>query len=113
MKVPVSLRTLSYIRRIINIFIFTSLLSYIFVRSLSPVMDSIEFEFGSAKNIPIATKKEYLEMIIQAMEKFNSNLSWHVFFKLNPQITSKGIETFGFNSARAPPRLTVLTIVSS
>ena len=68
-------------------------------------MDTIEFEFGSAKNIPIASKKEYLEMIIQAMEKFNSNLSWHVFFKLNPQITSKGKETFGFNSTRAPPRL--------
>ena len=62
-------------------------------------------EFGSAKNIPIASKKEYLEMIIQAMEKFNANLSWYVFFKLNPHIVGKGIETFGFRSTRAPPRL--------
>ena len=68
-------------------------------------MDSIEFEFGSAKNIPIANKKEYMEMIIQAMEKFNSNLSWHVLFKLNPHLVSKGIETFGFNSCRAAPRM--------
>ena len=68
-------------------------------------MDFIEFEFGSAKNIPLANKKEYMEMIIQAMEKFNSNLSWHVLFKLNPHLVSKGIETFGFNSCRAAPRM--------
>jgi hypothetical protein len=68
-------------------------------------MDSIEFEFGSAKNIPLASKKEYMEMIIQALEKFNSNLSWHVLFKLNPHLVSKGKETFGFTSSRAPPRM--------
>ena len=66
-------------------------------------MDSIEFEFGSAKNIPLANKKEYLEMTIQALEKFNRNLSWHLFFKLNPHLVTKGKETFGFNSNRAPP----------
>ena len=68
-------------------------------------MDSIEFDFGSAKNIPLASKKEYMEMIIQALEKFNSNLSWHVLFKLNPHLVSKGRETFGFTSSRAPPRM--------
>ena len=47
-------------------------------------MDSIEFEFGSSKNIPLASRKEYMEMMIQALEKFDRNLSWHVFFKLNP-----------------------------
>ena len=68
-------------------------------------MDSIEFEFGSEKNIPLASKKEYMEMMIQALEKFNRSISWHVFFKLNPHLVSKGKETFGFNSSRAPPRL--------
>ena len=41
-------------------------------------MDSIDFEFGSAKNIPLASKKEYMEMMIQALEKFNKNVSWHL-----------------------------------
>ena len=68
-------------------------------------MDSIKFEFGSAKNIPLANKKEYFEMMIQALEKFNRNLSWHLFFKLNPHLVSKGRETFGFNSSRAPTRM--------
>ena len=27
------------------------------------------------------------------------------FFKLNPHIVSKGKETFGFNSCKAPPRM--------
>ena len=68
-------------------------------------MDTIEFEFGSSKNIPLASRKEYMEMLIQALEKFNRNLSCHVLFKLNPNLVSKGIETFGFNSNRAPPRM--------
>ena len=44
-------------------------------------------------------------MMIHALEKFNRNISWHVFFKLNPHLVSKGNETFGFNSCRAPPRV--------
>ena len=68
-------------------------------------MDSIEFEFGSAKNIPLASKNEYMEMMIQALEKFDKNLSWHVYFKLNPHLVSKGKETCGFNSSKASPRL--------
>ena len=68
-------------------------------------MDSIEFEFGSSKNIPLASRKEYMEMIIQALEKFNRKISWHVLFKLNPHLVSKGKETFGFNSCKAPPRM--------
>ena len=42
---------------------------------LTLVMDSIEFEFGSEKNIPLASRKEYMEMMIQALEKFNRNIS--------------------------------------
>ena len=68
-------------------------------------MDSIDFEFGSAKNIPLASKKEYMEMMIQALEKFNRNVSWHVLFKLNPHLVSEAKETFGFHSCRAPPRM--------
>ena len=73
--------------------------------TLTIVMDSIEFGFGSEKNIPLASTKEYMEMMIHSLEKFNKSLSWHIFFKLNPHLVSKGKETFGFNSSRAPPRL--------
>ena len=68
-------------------------------------MDSIDFEFGSAKNIPLASKREYMEMMIQALEKFDRSISWRVHFKLNPHLVSKGKETFGFNSCKAPPRM--------
>ena len=46
-----------------------------------------------------------MEMVIQALEKFNRNISWRVYFKLNPQAKSNEKETYGFNSSRAPPRL--------
>ena len=39
-------------------------------------MDPIEFEFGSTKNIPIMKEVEYMEMFIQATEKFYKNFSW-------------------------------------
>ena len=68
-------------------------------------MDSIEFEFGSARNIPLTSRKEYMEMVIQALEKFNRNISWRVHFKMNPPSASNEKETFGFNSSRAPPRI--------
>ena len=68
-------------------------------------MDSIEFGYGSAKNIPLASKKEYLEMVVQALEKFNRRISWHILFKLNPHLITRGKETYGFNSSRAPPRM--------
>ena len=68
-------------------------------------MDSIEFGYGSAKNIPLASKKEYLEMVVQALEKFNRRISWHILLQLNPHLISTGKETYGFNSSRAPPRM--------
>ena len=68
-------------------------------------MDSIEFEFGSARNIPLTSRKEYMEMVIQALEKFNRNISLRVHFKMNQPSASNEKETFGFNSSRAPPRI--------
>ena len=67
-------------------------------------MDTMNFEF-SAKNIPLADRRTYFEMMIQAIEKFGRNISWRVFFKLNPNLVTKGKETFGFGSTKAPPRL--------
>ena len=76
-------------------------------------MDSIEFEFGSEKNIPLASRKEYLEMLIHSLEKLNKSLSWHVFFKLNLHLVTKGKKTLGFNSSRAPPRVEELKVLGS
>ena len=64
----------------------------------------MNFEF-SAKNIPIADKRTYSEMMIQAIEKFNRNVSWRAFFKLNPDLVTQTKETFGFGSTKAYPRL--------
>ena len=64
----------------------------------------MNFEF-SAKNIPQADKRTYMEMMIHSIEKFGKNISWRAFFKLNPSIVTKTKETYGFGSTRAPPRL--------
>ena len=67
-------------------------------------MDSMNFNF-SAKNIPIANRRTYFEMMIRAVEKFGRNSSWRALFKLNPDIVSRVKETFGFRSTRAAPRI--------
>ena len=64
----------------------------------------MNFEF-SAKNIPLGDHKTYMEMMIQAIERFGRNISWRSFFKLNPQIAGKSREYFGFKSRNAGPRL--------
>ena len=53
----------------------------------------------------MAENKVYLEMLIQAIEKFSRNISWRCFFKLHPELKSRAKEYFGFNSTRAPPRI--------
>ena len=67
-------------------------------------MDFMNFDF-SQKNIPLGDRTVYMEMMISAIEKFDRNLSWRAFFKLNPHLVSKSKETFGFNSTRAAPRI--------
>ena len=64
----------------------------------------MNFEY-SAKNIPLADEKTYMEMMIHAIEKFGRNISWRAFFKLNPNVVTKTKETYGFKSTNAPPRL--------
>ena len=59
----------------------------------------------SPKNIPLGDKKTYMEMMIQAIEKFGRNISWRAFFKLNPNHVTNSKETFGFRSTKAAPRL--------
>ena len=67
-------------------------------------MESMNFDF-SQKNIPLGDRTVYMEMMISAIEKFDRNLSWRAFFKLNPNLVTKSKETIGFNSTRAGPRV--------
>ena len=46
-----------------------------------------------------------MELMISAIEKFERNLSWKAFFKLNPNSVNKSKENFGFNSTKAAPRM--------
>jgi hypothetical protein len=67
-------------------------------------MDFRTFDF-SQKNVPLGDRTPYMEVMISAIEKFDRNLSWRAFFKLNPHLVSKSKETFGFNYTKAAPRL--------
>ena len=64
----------------------------------------MNFEY-SAKNIPLADEKTYMEMMIHSVEKFERNISWRAWFKLNPDVVIKDKETYDFKSTRASPKL--------
>ena len=64
----------------------------------------MNFDF-SVKNIPLADEKTYKEMMIRAIEKFQRNLAWRVWHKLNPNISTSKKETYGFRSTNPPPNL--------
>ena len=67
-------------------------------------MDSMNFDF-SVKNIPLADEKTYREMMIRAIEKFQRNLAWRVWHKLNPNTATSTKETYNFRSTKPPPPL--------
>ena len=65
------------------------------------VMEKINFQH-SLKNIPVPSRKTYLQMLINSFKTFNRN--WKAFFFLNPASKTVSRETFGFKSiAKAPP----------
>ena len=72
-------------------------------------MDTMNFEY-SAKNIPIADEKTYMEMMIHSVEKFERNISRRAWFKLNPDVVTKDRETYDFKSTRASPKLIELSL---
>ena len=48
-------------------------------------------------------------MLRQKAKKFVANLSWRVFFFLNPQDRVVHNETYGFTTEKPPPRIKDLT----
>ena len=56
----------------------------------------------SVKDIPVSSRKEYQQMLINSLEKFSRNLSWKVLFFLKPN-QKQTKETYGFKSIKNPP----------
>ena len=62
----------------------------------------------SVKNIPLTDEKTYREMMIRAIEKFQRNLAWRVWHKLNPNNGNRKKETYNFISTNPSPHLAEL-----
>jgi hypothetical protein len=67
-------------------------------------MDFMNIDF-SQKIILLGDSITYMKMMINAIEKYVRNLSWRALFKLNPHLRGNAMETFGFKSTRAAPRV--------
>ena len=56
----------------------------------------------SRKNIPVPSRAEYDTQYIEKAESLFSRMRWRAWHAMNPGRNS-GIETYGFNTTRAPP----------
>ena len=56
----------------------------------------------SLKNIPFPSRKSYLFELINSTASFAANLSWKVYFFLNPTDNERK-ETFGFRTTEPAP----------
>ena len=63
-------------------------------------MDVVNFEH-SVKDIPVPSRKEYQQMMINSTEKFTKNLRWKVLHFLKP-FKKQSKETYGFKSPKDP-----------
>ena len=67
------------------------------------MMDQVNFNC-SLKNIPIPSQKDYLSELIHSTAKLSANLSWKVFFFLNP-LNIERKENFGFPTTEPSPNV--------
>ena len=58
----------------------------------------------STSDIPVPSKKVYLQMMINSVEKYIQNLRWKTLFFLNP-INRQEKNNFGFKSTKTPPAI--------
>ena len=58
----------------------------------------------STKNIPLPSKKDYLQRLISSTEKFIRSIRWRTYFYLNPAKKTSKKETYGFTTTRTPPK---------
>ena len=57
----------------------------------------------STKNIPLPSRNDYLQRLIEKTEQFLRRMRWKAHFFLNPDTTSCSKETYGFKSTKNPP----------
>ena len=57
----------------------------------------------SMKNIPMPSKKVYLQMLINSIEKFTRNLRWRAYFFQNPNSKPNSKKTYNFKSLTPAP----------
>ncbi|XP_068734694.1 leucine-rich repeats and immunoglobulin-like domains protein 1 [Montipora capricornis] len=57
----------------------------------------------STKNIPLPSRSDYLQRLIEKTEQFLRRMRWKAHFFLNPDTTSFSKETYGFKSTKNPP----------
>jgi len=57
----------------------------------------------STKNIPLPSRSDYLQRLIEKTELFLRRIRWKAHFFLNPDTTSSSKETYGFKSTKNPP----------
>ena len=63
-----------------------------------------KFNIGySTKNIPLPSRNEYLQRLIEKTEQFLRRLRWKAHFFLSPDSTPSSKETYGFKSTKNPP----------
>ena len=57
----------------------------------------------STKNIPLPSRNDYLQRLIEKTEQFLRRMHWKAHFFLNPDTTPCSKETYGFKSTKNPP----------
>ena len=57
----------------------------------------------STKNIPLPSKNNYLQRLIEKTELFLRRMRWKAHFFLNPSTASSSKQTYGFKSTKNPP----------
>ena len=68
---------------------------------LQLMMETLAMSY-SRKNIPIPSRSEYETNFVEKAESVLGRMKWKAFHALNPDKQS-GIESYGFNTTRAPP----------
>ena len=61
-----------------------------------------DFEY-STKNIPLASKNAYLQVLSAKTESLIQRMHWKAFFFLNKNCNDTSKESYGFNLKRSPP----------
>ena len=57
----------------------------------------------STKNIPLPSRNDFLQRLIEKTEQFLRRMRWKAYFFLNPDTSTSSKDTYGFKSTKNPP----------